>query len=608
MRATLEPKGSLSRGVRCLCIVVAAALLPAGVDAAPNHRFALDPGGKYPTAYYDLGGLKDWNCGDHTYGGHTGSDFGVGSWPGMGSPIYASAEGTVIDTHDGEWDQCTSGKCAGANFVKLSHADGKITLFTHMQTGSVAVGKNAHVWCGQKLGGVGSSGPSTGPHLHFAINAGGGYDDPFTGPCGGPLTWWTSQGAYKGLPSTACDGGEKPPPPTKGTVEGWVREEDAAAGPPVVGAAITLSTGQSASTDGAGHFTVGGVEQGSVTIGVTADGYHPGAATVQVAPEQTATANIALERLVPKHPRLVLAATIEPIAIDGGTQEPDFVQQDGSLGIFDLFRGQEVVQTFDVRNDGDLAGQAVTVSFWVEGPFVRARAWTIWSDWETPGEMTLSDVDGTQGISHEEPGGTFSLSLGQLSPGETKRVRLVVVGDVQSVGKADHPDVRMWVSHVDGFYEKGGFDAEYDNVDGLQDWSGGDLRVWTEVDVHCPKGGCDPDPVEDAGVSAPDVGGAVDGGAVEAGDAAAADGGAASWGKGPIGGTSGGAADGGAAGKGGAVGEPGTVGGGADAGGSAGGCAAAGGGARFPVIALSLVWLFVISRPTRARRRRRAHG
>jgi len=171
----------------------------------------------YVTAYYDLaaasGSLQDWNCGDHTYDGHHGTDFGVGSWPGMdaGRDIVAAADGEVIQTHDGEFDRCTSGDCPGGsgygNHVRLRHADGKVTIYGHMKNGSVAVSVGQHVRCGDRLGQVGSSGYSTGPHLHFEVRtAGGTADDPFTGRCGGPLCYWVDQGPYNGLPSTECDG------------------------------------------------------------------------------------------------------------------------------------------------------------------------------------------------------------------------------------------------------------------------------------------------------------------------------------------------------------------------------------------------------------------
>ncbi len=172
------------------------------------------------TAYYDLGGTRDWNCGTHTYRGHRGTDLGiVGRFAAQdaGRDVVAGADGRVTRTHDGEFDRCTTGDCAGGggfgNHVVLEHADGKVTYYAHLRRGSVSVREGQQIRCGERLGQVGSSGFSTGPHLHFEVRVGGNADDPFTGQCGGPLSYWVNQGAYRGLPSAECEGGEPPPPP-----------------------------------------------------------------------------------------------------------------------------------------------------------------------------------------------------------------------------------------------------------------------------------------------------------------------------------------------------------------------------------------------------------
>ena len=167
----------------------------------------------YPTSYYDQSG-NDWYCGTFTYPGHRGSDYGIGGFGPMdqGIDIVAAAAGSVIYTHDGEFDRCTTGDCAGGggfgNYVKVEHADGKITYYAHMRKWSVAVSTGQHVDCGDKLGQVGSSGYSTGPHIHFQVRTPVyGDDDPFAGDCSGPLSYWVDQGGYMGLPSRQCEGG-----------------------------------------------------------------------------------------------------------------------------------------------------------------------------------------------------------------------------------------------------------------------------------------------------------------------------------------------------------------------------------------------------------------
>ncbi len=186
-----------------------------GSAAAQDYAFpasADDYGEFYPTAYVDRGGVTDWNCGDITYSGHRGSDYGGGSWTGMdaGRDITAAAAGTVVATNDGVADDCSTGDCGGGggfgNYVKIEHADGKSTYYAHLKTWSVAVSTGQYVTCGTKLGEMGSSGNSTGPHVHFEVRTSAGSStDPFDGPCSAPPTYWVDQGAWNGLPGLVCE-------------------------------------------------------------------------------------------------------------------------------------------------------------------------------------------------------------------------------------------------------------------------------------------------------------------------------------------------------------------------------------------------------------------
>lgn len=190
-----------------------ALMMMMGLALAQDYTFptsAEDYGTFYPTAYKDHGGSTDWNCGGITYSGHNGSDFGVGSWSGMdaGRDVVAAADGTVLYTNDGEYDRCDTGACGGGggfgNYVSIQHADGKVTYYAHFKQWSVAVAAGQYVTCGTKLGEVGSSGNSTGPHVHFEVRVSNSASDPFDGPCSGPPTYWISQGGYDALPGLAC--------------------------------------------------------------------------------------------------------------------------------------------------------------------------------------------------------------------------------------------------------------------------------------------------------------------------------------------------------------------------------------------------------------------
>jgi murein DD-endopeptidase MepM/ murein hydrolase activator NlpD len=84
--------------------------------------------------------------------------------------IVAAQSGTVI----------TSGWSGGGygNFVVIDHGNGYQTLYGHMLNNSIVVQPGQKVSQGQKLGIMGSTGRSTGPHLHFEIRSAKGKLDP----------------------------------------------------------------------------------------------------------------------------------------------------------------------------------------------------------------------------------------------------------------------------------------------------------------------------------------------------------------------------------------------------------------------------------------------
>ena len=97
---------------------------------------------------------------------HKGTDIGR---VGYTSPIYAAKSGTVIVS------QYSS---SYGNYVVISHGSGNTTLYGHMSSRKVSVG--AYVNQGDVLGITGSTGNSTGPHLHFEISENGVRINPLT--------------------------------------------------------------------------------------------------------------------------------------------------------------------------------------------------------------------------------------------------------------------------------------------------------------------------------------------------------------------------------------------------------------------------------------------
>ena len=112
------------------------------------------PGGAYVTCAYGWRIHPIW--GDERF--HSGVDLGAS----QGTPIYAIAAGTVTTATYGD---------ANGYYVSISHGNGYGSVYCHMTNYIVSVGDS--VSQGQVIGYVGSTGWSTGPHLHFEIHVNG---------------------------------------------------------------------------------------------------------------------------------------------------------------------------------------------------------------------------------------------------------------------------------------------------------------------------------------------------------------------------------------------------------------------------------------------------
>ena len=134
--------------------------------------------GKYKDRFKSTGQYNWPVSGTITSGfGHRSSPGGIGSTNHKGLDIAASM-GTPVGAADGGvviyagWDG-GFGKC-----VRIQHDDGTITEYAHLSWWDAKVGDT--VGQGQTIGNVGSTGNSTGPHLHFGVKKDGNYVDPTT--------------------------------------------------------------------------------------------------------------------------------------------------------------------------------------------------------------------------------------------------------------------------------------------------------------------------------------------------------------------------------------------------------------------------------------------
>lgn len=125
--------------------------------------------GSYDGAYGS--GAFIWPAGNHYlsgndyWSGHLGIDIAAGE----GAPIVAADSGVIV----------FAGWATGGygNMVMIDHGNGYQTLYGHLSSVVASCGRS--VSKGQTIGYAGSTGNSTGPHLHFEVRYQGGFVDPW---------------------------------------------------------------------------------------------------------------------------------------------------------------------------------------------------------------------------------------------------------------------------------------------------------------------------------------------------------------------------------------------------------------------------------------------
>ena len=100
---------------------------------------------------------------------HKGMDICGSGKPINGANVYPCAVGTVITAKYG-WNW------GFGNYIQIDHGNGLVTLYAHLS--SISCSEGQRVQLGQKIGNVGSTGNSTGPHLHLGVILNGNYVNP----------------------------------------------------------------------------------------------------------------------------------------------------------------------------------------------------------------------------------------------------------------------------------------------------------------------------------------------------------------------------------------------------------------------------------------------
>ena len=139
---------------------------PTTSNTKPSGSAPSSSGWVCPVPYYTL--TSPFGMRVHPVLGYTRMHNGVDMACASGTPIYAAKSGKVT---------VASYQAGGAgNYVSINHGDGFSSIYMHMTRYIVSAGQ--YVNAGQVIGYVGSTGISTGPHLHFGISYNGSYVNP----------------------------------------------------------------------------------------------------------------------------------------------------------------------------------------------------------------------------------------------------------------------------------------------------------------------------------------------------------------------------------------------------------------------------------------------
>ena len=140
--------------------------LPSGTDTTPSNQAPSSSGWIKPLKSYTI--TSAFGMRVHPVLGYERMHEGVDMAAPKGTPIYAAKSGKVTTA--------SYQKGGAGNYVVINHGDGFTSIYMHMT--NYIVSKNQHVNAGQVIGYVGSTGISTGNHLHFGIAYKGEYVNP----------------------------------------------------------------------------------------------------------------------------------------------------------------------------------------------------------------------------------------------------------------------------------------------------------------------------------------------------------------------------------------------------------------------------------------------
>lgn len=161
MTRTTAPRRARTLGVAAAVLALLGGFLTATPAVAATTATGPMPAFVQPVSGYVADLVTGCPAGSRPT--HTGVDINQNK----GNPIYAAASGTVSYTYN------TAAKTSYGTYVVIDHGYGYTTLYAHMVVNSIAVKVGQYVTAGTRIGTVGTTGNSTGEHLHFEIKDGG---------------------------------------------------------------------------------------------------------------------------------------------------------------------------------------------------------------------------------------------------------------------------------------------------------------------------------------------------------------------------------------------------------------------------------------------------
>ena len=144
--------------------------LPSGTDTTPSNQTPSSSGWIKPLKAGSYTITSAFGMRVHPVLGYERMHEGVDMAAPKGTPIYAAKSGRVTTA--------SYQKGGAGNYVVINHGDGFTSIYMHMT--NYIVSKNQYVNAGQVIGYVGSTGISTGNHLHFGIAYKGTYKNPMS--------------------------------------------------------------------------------------------------------------------------------------------------------------------------------------------------------------------------------------------------------------------------------------------------------------------------------------------------------------------------------------------------------------------------------------------